>query len=179
MEIIKLSDCQAEFNGYKFRKDKKTGYYLSSKKINGKRYRLHVYVWTYYNCEVPNGYQVHHIDGNKDNNDISNLKLLNNREHQKYHRTIYNKNNRDKVLRNLREKATTASKEWHKSEEGRKFHSELAKNSWLKRKENTYKCTNCGKEFKTKYVYSKNSNTFCCNNCKASYRRKMIKCQNM
>lgn len=31
------------------------------------------------------GYEVHHIDGNKDNNDISNLKLLSKKEHAKYH----------------------------------------------------------------------------------------------
>ena len=31
------------------------------------------------------GYEVHHIDGNKDNNDISNLQLLSRWEHQKLH----------------------------------------------------------------------------------------------
>lgn len=37
------------YNGYRFVKDKKTGYYLSTKKIDGKRERLHRYV---YRCEV-------------------------------------------------------------------------------------------------------------------------------
>ena len=36
----------AEIDGYKFRRDTRSGYYLSAKPIkNGKRMRLHVYVW--------------------------------------------------------------------------------------------------------------------------------------
>ena len=71
--------------GYSFRKDRKTGYYLSSKKIDGKRKRLHVFVWEAANGEVPSGYEVHHIDQNKDNNDINNLVLLSVAEHRKLH----------------------------------------------------------------------------------------------
>ena len=42
---ITYKDGYAYVDGYKFRKDSKTGYYLSSKKIDGRRPRLHVYVW--------------------------------------------------------------------------------------------------------------------------------------
>ena len=42
---IKYKDGYAYVDGYKFRKDTKTGYYLSTKKIGVSRLRLHVYVW--------------------------------------------------------------------------------------------------------------------------------------
>lgn len=39
----------------------------------------------YYNIEFDNRYVVHHIDGNRENNDISNLVLLPKELHSKYH----------------------------------------------------------------------------------------------
>ena len=63
-------------DGLTFRRDKRTGYFLSGAPINGKRKRLHVYIWEKENGPVPNGFNVHHVDEDKMNNDISNLKLL-------------------------------------------------------------------------------------------------------
>ena len=69
----------------KFTKDKKTGYYLSSKKINGKRIRLHRYIYEKLKGEIPKGYEVHHVDQDKENNNIDNLELLLKKEHRKIH----------------------------------------------------------------------------------------------
>ena len=74
----------AYFNGYKFTKDNKTNYYLSST-INGKRYRLHRYIWEWYNGTIPKGYDIHHKDHNKFNNEIDNLELLSKANHLKRH----------------------------------------------------------------------------------------------
>ena len=57
------------FNGIKFTKDDKTGYYLNS----SIRKRLHRYVWELHYGEIPEGYHIHHIDFDKSNNDISNF----------------------------------------------------------------------------------------------------------
>ena len=47
---------------------------------------LHRAVWTYYKGEIPIGnYEVHHVDTNKNNNDISNLQLLTRAEHRRAH----------------------------------------------------------------------------------------------
>ena len=75
----------ASYDGYSFRKDKITGYYLSSKKIGTRRKRLHVYVWEKQNGKVPRGYHVHHVDCNKDNNEIENLALVTSKEHARIH----------------------------------------------------------------------------------------------
>lgn len=51
----------------------------------GTRNFLHRIIWEKHNGEIPEGYQIHHIDGNKLNNDISNLQMLSAEEHTKLH----------------------------------------------------------------------------------------------
>ena len=46
---------------------------------------LHKVVWTYYKGKIPQGLVVHHIDQDKDNNNIENLQLMTNKEHSKMH----------------------------------------------------------------------------------------------
>jgi len=155
-----------------FNKDKNTGYYLGSKKVNGKRLRLHRYIWCKHFGEIPQNMHIHHKDENKDNNDISNLELLSNSEHTKFHKS--QEENIKKSLISLKiaqEKAVI----WHKSEEGKVFHKELSKMAWDKRETRKYNCTQCGDEFETRHIYSKTSNHFCHNNCKARFRRERIK----
>jgi hypothetical protein len=53
--------------------DKSNGYYKIQ--INKKMYRLHRLVWIYHNGDIPDEISVDHIDGNKANNRIENLRL--------------------------------------------------------------------------------------------------------
>ena len=56
------------------------------RKCKQKQYSIHQLVWMYFNNKnVPKGLVLHHIDKNKFNNDISNLKLLTKREHNLIH----------------------------------------------------------------------------------------------
>jgi hypothetical protein len=58
-----------------------------------KRYRLeHNIIWEQYYGEIPKGMQVHHIDHNKLNNDISNLKLVDSLTHKRIHSGCVGKN---------------------------------------------------------------------------------------
>lgn len=60
---------------------------------NGKlvNMQLHKAIYeTYYKCKVPNGYIVHHIDGNPLNNSIKNLQLMTDSEHLRTHRILDN-----------------------------------------------------------------------------------------
>ena len=159
----------AYFNGYKFTKDDKTGYYLSSI-IDGKRYRLHRYIWEYYNGKIPKGYHIHHKDHNKDNNELSNLELLTKEEHIKRHKEEMSKELIEKYIDNLNKYARPKAIEWHKSKEGREWHKKQYEVSLANREQIEFTCLNCGKKF----MHVRNANNkFCGNNCKSAYRRKL------
>jgi len=94
--------------------------------------RLHRAVWEYHNGAIPQGMHVHHIDGDTTNNDISNLECITRREHWDEHRAEFAERGRtDKQLQHLESIRPKAS-EWHRSEEGRAWHREHAKNSLAK-----------------------------------------------
>lgn len=156
-----------EYDDIKFYPDKK-GYWLSSR-IKGidRPIRLHIYVWTKFNGEIPEGYHIHHKDHNRDNNDISNLELMSQEEHLSLHGALLNKENlRKNMIENLQPKAT----EWHKSEasaEWHKKHYQETKDKLHQKK--IIKCMNCGTE---KEIAYNGHNKFCSNNCKSAYRRK-------
>ena len=44
--------------------------------VDGVRWHEHRYIWTQANGAIPHGMQIHHINGNKKDNNISNLKLV-------------------------------------------------------------------------------------------------------
>lgn len=164
---IEYKDGYAIVNGYKFRKDQKTGYYLSGV-IEGKRKRLHRYIWEQINGEIPKGYDIHHIDHNKDNNDIDNLELLPSAKHKEIHGLELTYEQREFYRNNLNQKARPKAIEWHKSEAARKWHKEQYKLSLGNRKPTEHVCECCGKTY---YSIDHSSNKFCSNNCKSRYRR--------
>lgn len=71
--------------------NKRKDYHKPTKKgyirlrVEGKCVMEHVLVWERYFGPVPKGYQIHHIDGNKQNNDIKNLQLVTSLEHKRIH----------------------------------------------------------------------------------------------
>lgn len=61
---------------------------------NGKNYQLHRLIWETYKGEIPKGYIIHHINGNKKDNRIENLACISQKEHNIIHakdRPIWNK----------------------------------------------------------------------------------------
>lgn len=54
-------------------------------RAEGRRYLKHRYVWEQHHGPIPEGYEVHHIDHNTHNNDISNLSLMRVHEHRSLH----------------------------------------------------------------------------------------------
>lgn len=166
MEVIVISNTVQKFNGESF--------YLCGKYFQHKGKRLHREVWRYHNGEIPDGYHVHHIDGNRSNNDISNLSILLGGEHSRHHLS------QPDVVAKSKENIEIAREyaaQWHHSEEGKKWHSKHAKQYWGNAPLNTYVCDFCGKEYQSRQV-RKVGHHFCCNNCKASYRRRRLRNEN-
>ena len=147
----------AYFNGHRFTRDDRTNYYLASHLIEGKRKRLHIYVWEYFNGPIPSGYQIHHIDEDKSHNDIDNLECLTLHDHMSLHGKEYQETEKAKEhFVRVRE----AARKWHKSEAGHDWHKdhyEKVKDKLHVSREFT--CEYCGKKFMSTKVGSK----FCCN----------------
>lgn len=72
-----VDDTHQRFNGVTYHKDKGGHYRLST--------NVHRDVWTYYNGEIPENHQIHHVDGNPANNNIENLQCLSTSEHRRIH----------------------------------------------------------------------------------------------
>lgn len=156
----------AIFNGKKYRRDKKTGYYLNS----ATRTRLHRAVWIYRNGEIPKGFHVHHKDEDKRNNEIENLELLQGSFHCSHHSQKY----ADEHIKEIRARMETLVRPkadvWHGTDEGRAWHSKHAKETCENLPLKKYVCQHCGKDF---YKKPLGENKFCSNNCKSAYRRHM------
>lgn len=164
LHVTVIDSTKQEFNGEVFYL---CGFYFQR---NGKR--LHRTVWEYYNGTIPKGSHIHHIDGNRSNNNIENLSCISASEHQSSHLNSPERIEISKIaIKRVRPKAA----EWHKSADGIAWHSEQGRKIWKMRKPYTYICTQCGKEFQTKHIYSEGSNRFCCQNCKAKYGREHSK----
>lgn len=161
MKVEKISDTIQKFDGVSYYR---CGYYFQRK---GKR--LHRAVWEYHNGAIPSGYEVHHADGDRANNDIENLRLLTEAEHGRLHMSTPERKekSRDSIA-----KASERAKAWHSTPEGAKFHSEHAKQYWENAGENAYICAYCGKEFLSRSVRRQEGNRFCCAKHRAYWRKR-------
>lgn len=152
------------YNGLKFTRDERTGYYLNSTN----RIRLHRYV---YECEVgpiPKGHSIHHIDHDKNNNSISNLTPMTKSEHNVYHMSLLTEEERQAMRDNLTNVARPKASEWHGSEEGRAWHRIHAQEVADNMKKVCYACAHCNKVFWKKPF---GTNIYCTNACRAAARR--------
>ena len=163
------------FNGETYVRNPKIRYYFKHTTKNSERKcakQLHRAVWEYYRGEIPDGYHIHHVDGNVDNNDISNLECIQAREHLSQHAKKNNENPeyRRKNIESLLS-ANEKAKAWHKTEAGRKFHREHANDSICKANKKIYekKCEFCGKS----YTGTKQQR-YCCQSCEEKARRRRI-----
>ena len=156
----------AYFDGKRFCRDEKTGYFLNT----GIHKRLHRYVYEHEVGEIPKGYDIHHKDHNKNNNEPENLELLTRKEHLKRHAAEMTEEQRNKLRENIITCGVPAAALWHKSAAGyewHKAHYESQKEALHKKA--IYKCEYCGKEYTAENT---GQNRFCSNNCKSAWRRK-------
>lgn len=145
-----ISDKRQEFLGQAYYR---CGHYFQRKGV-----RLHRMVWQHYNGAIPEGFHIHHIDGDRSNNQIENLELVTAKQHI---------GERHKHKRPVPKEAHDAAAKWHGSPEGHEWH----KQQYQKIKDKILRrvplvCTQCGQNFE-----STPGSKFCSNNCKAAWRR--------
>jgi uncharacterized CHY-type Zn-finger protein len=147
------------FNEWKFYLDKTAGYWIS---CSCPKKRMHVVVWEYFNGPVPKKFHIHHKDGDKSNNDISNLEMIYSSEHSHIHMTPEKK----EKLRKLADIMRPMTKAWHASKEGHEWHKKHGIKTWNERNPIDVICDKCGKKFSTLIYHSR----FCSNKCRSAHR---------
>lgn len=130
-------------------------------------------MWEVLVGDIPDGYDVHHKDDDKENNDLSNFELLPSKEHVSGHSKVRANTEewRDK-WKEIRQKGSDS----HKRPEERKKQSERSKQQWANRKANEKPsiiiCSVCGSQKETYYPAK---TTFCSRKCKAKAQRKRFR----
>lgn len=149
-ELKNCNESEFYFDGLYFKKDYR-GYFRCWTKHKG--LRLHRYVWEKENGQIPEGYEIHHRDGNKSNNHISNLELLTAKEHSQKHVDEFNRN----------KKKNMPSLEWRKQNYNNTKH--------LMHEIVEKQCLFCGTSFKARKYAKYCSKT--CNNKYNNLKRKL------
>lgn len=100
------------------------------------RMKYHLYVWISNNGPIPEGWVIHHIDFNKLNDDISNLKMMTREEHDRLHLQLrwQSQDFADKMSKNTKQlwqdeeyRIKTIRRGWHHTEESKRKSSEKQK----------------------------------------------------
>lgn len=131
------------------------GYFRRGSKTRGDYERLHRRIYEDHHGPIPEGWHVHHRDGDKLNNDPANLEAVPADQHTSmYHPEAL-------------EKARKAAADWHGSEEGRKWHSEHAADTFAARIW-SITCDQCGKRVERNCLRKPR---FCGNACRSASRR--------
>lgn len=152
------------FNGLKFCRDDKTGYYLNSTN----KVRMHRYVWQFYHGDIPDGCDVHHINHDKADNRIENLMLMDEGAHSSMHLKEYHAGHKKETMEHLNS-IRNMTKEWHASKEGREWHKKhYDKTEDKLHVSKEFVCTNCGKRF----IGQNSGCAYCSAACAAAWRRK-------
>ena len=167
------------FNGVPYRRypeSKRSSdrlYFRCSYTENGKNKTktLHVAIWECNFGPVPEGFHIHHRDGNSLHNPVdgSNYELRGESRHLSEHALQYHEGHKTKVQQNLDAIRPLASA-WHGSEEGRGWHEEHARKIIDGLKPKQCVCQQCGKKYIREVPIGQGK--FCSNACKSAWRRK-------
>lgn len=160
--VVVVSKTVQEFLGRRFYL---CGYYFQHRGV-----RLHRTVWQHFHGPIPEGFHVHHIDGDRSNNQRSNLELLEGSNHLSGHMGQAERRN---ASRSRIGKVQRAAAKWHGSPDGLDWHRDQYERHCRSAVLASYvdgKCSECGKPF-----HGPKFQKFCHANCKARALRKRRK----
>lgn len=158
-----VSESQQEFNGIRYYR---SGQYFSNSSQKLER-RLHRAVWLAHNGAIPDGCHIHHIDGDRSNNQIENLQCIAASSHGEHHG-----HERSDEIAAMGRKYQHRTKSWHASDEGREWHREhYAATAPAFRGTFPATCSACGKGFDAKLSVKSSASVYCSPACKAHARR--------
>ena len=127
-----------------------TGRYYQDGHRDAPERLLHRRIWADAHGPIPEGYAVHHKNGDWTDNSLENLELLEAGEHQRIHQLerMAEPEFRRKALDALGRAQVEAAK-WHSSDEGREWHKEHGRKCWEGREPVSVVCEVCGKEYQS------------------------------
>lgn len=157
-----------EYRGRVFSQQAGQPYYRAWNLEKGRPDYLHRVVWEDVNGPIPEGFDVHHLDEDPENNEAYNLEALSRQDHRILHWESLKEDEKESVRANLIENAVPAAAQWHRSVEGRKWHSDKAKLE-IPNRVHELACEQCGREVQRVGVIQKGR--FCSNACKSAHRR--------
>ena len=121
---------------------------------------LHVEIWKAAHGPLPEGMEVHHKDGNPDNNDLDNLDLISRSEHARLH-ARERARSPERLAQLKRASQSPARLAWMQSAEGKAKMRENARKSMSRLPLLTRNCDFCGVEYRYKLARSR----FCSDRC--------------
>lgn len=153
--IEQVDENHQRFNGVTYTKDCNGHYRVTA--------NVHRDIWEYYNGEIPDGYHIHHVDEDKNNNAVENLQCLSKSEHQALHMQTSDRHEKRKRLFICQH----CGREYVGYESGNNaFCSKQCRDeSSLE----TRTCTVCGKSFKARRW---EKTKYCSPQCASQARRK-------
>lgn len=157
-----------DYQGRTFFQQEGQPYYRSWNADLGRPDYLHRVIWQDNNGPIPEGFDVHHIDENPENNEPTNLEALSRQDHRMLHWESLNGAQKAAIRTNLVENARPAASAWHRSDKGRDWHSEKARKE-LPNRVHRLDCGFCGCPITRVGVVQKGR--FCSNACRAADRR--------
>ncbi len=128
---------------------------------------LHREIWKDHHGPIPAGHEIHHCDHNTLNNAPDNLECKTRPDHLAYHAEHLMPQQRA-LIREQWERVRVAAANWHGSDEGRAWHSELGKRSWEGREARVFTCEQCGEAFTSRKAHEVR---FCSPKCRSAARR--------
>lgn len=136
--------------------------YFKRSSPQGPRY-LHRDIWEAANGPIPDGWHVHHRDGDPSNNAVENLECVSPKDHASRHEWSDERKIRQRAHLDKIRPLTVA---WHSSPAGRALHQENGKKARDSFQPKEKSCDQCSATFLTRGY----SDRFCSNACKSAFR---------